>query len=431
MMRPPLLLALLWLVALPALAQEASEREPPREAPAAEAQAAPQPPSAVEAAAVFDQLVKLVDEHFYDPHFGGRDWTAIAAAYRPQVVAATTPAERQAITQRMLAELGASHISYLTPGDPAYYDLADIFAGALRHELPRFFPKGEAAYDGIGMVTTASQGKIFVSGLFGGFPAEQSGIRTGDEIVAADGNPFDPIASLAGKAGAPVHLTVRRTRDGATEEIAVTPQRIRPNEAFLAAIKASARIILRDGRKIGAVHMWSFGRREDERAFEEAISAGPLKDADALVWDLRDGWGGTATPDDLDVFDPRGPIMTVTNRAGESHFVTVKWRKPVVLLVNGGTRSAKEILAYGFKKYGYGPVVGTRTSGSVLAASAFMLGDGTLLELPVDDVRVDGERLEGIGVTPTIEVPFTLEYSAGADPQLDRAVAIAAEAVRG
>jgi carboxyl-terminal processing protease len=177
--------------------------------------------------------------------------------------------------------------------------------------------------------------------------------------------------------------------------------------------------------------MWSFGRREDERAFEEAISAGPLKDADALVWDLRDGWGGTATPDDLDVFDPRGPIMTVTNRAGESHFVTVKWRKPVVLLVNGGTRSAKEILAYGFKKYGYGPVVGTRTSGSVLAASAFMLGDGTLLELPVDDVRVDGERLEGIGVTPTIEVPFTLEYSAGADPQLDRAVAIAAEAVRG
>jgi carboxyl-terminal processing protease len=123
--------------------------------------------------------------------------------------------------------------------------------------------------------------------------------------------------------------------------------------------------------------------------------------------------------------------MVVTGRNGGPGIVNTRWRKPVVLLINGGSRSGKEILAYGFEKYGYGAVVGTRTKGDVLAARAFMLSDGSLLELAVDDVRVDGERLEGVGVAPTIEVPFRLEYSAGADPQLERAVEIAAQAPRG
>jgi carboxyl-terminal processing protease len=102
----------------------------------------------------------------------------------------------------------------------------------------------------------------------------------------------------------------------------------------------------------------------------------------------------------------------------------------VALLINGGTRSGKEVLAYGFKKYGYGPVIGTRSAGALLAARAFLL-DGGLLLLPVADVAVDGERLEGRGVTPTIEVPFDLPYAAGADPQLERALDELARVVGG
>jgi carboxyl-terminal processing protease len=71
-------------------------------------------------------------------------------------------------------------------------------------------------------------------------------------------------------------------------------------------------------------------------------------------------------------------------------------------------------------------VIGTRTAAAVLAARAFLMADGTLLEIPVADVTVDGEHLEGVGVTPTIEVPFTLEYAEGRDPQLDRALQILA-----
>jgi C-terminal processing protease CtpA/Prc len=55
---------------------------------------------------------------------------------------------------------------------------------------------------------------------------------------------------------------------------------------------------------------------------------------------------------------------------GDREFENVKWRKPVAMLVNAGTRSGKEVLAYGFKKHKLGEVIGTRTEGAVLAATA-------------------------------------------------------------
>ncbi len=59
----------------------------------------------------------------------------------------------------------------------------------------------------------------------------------------------------------------------------------------------------------------------------------------------------------------------------------------------------------------------------MLAATAFLIGDEGLLLLAVEDnAPIDGRRLEGVGVEPTIAVPFDRRYAAGADPQLDRAV---------
>ena len=65
---------------------------------------------------------------------------------------------------------------------------------------------------------------------------------------------------------------------------------------------------------------------------------------------------------------------------------------------------------------------GIRGQRAVVAGRAFRLTDNSLMLLAVADVRVDGGRLEGVGVTPDIAVPNALPYSAGADPQLDRAV---------
>ena len=374
-------------------------------------------------AALFDEAWRVTRDRFYDPGMGGLDWQAIGDKYRPQAAAATSSGEFAAVINVMLAELGASHMGYFTPAEPAYYQLADIFGGTERDDAKPFFDGSEIRYPGIGIFTREIDGRTFVSGVMEGLPGAKADLRTGDEIVGVEGQPFEPVASFANKVGQPVNLIIRRNPDSAPRPLMVTPVSIQPNGAFLNAMRNSARIIESGGLKIGYVHVWSYAGRQYQNLLEELVSEGVLKDAAALIWDLRDGWGG-AQPDYLDIFAP-GPTMTMDGRrANDDHIFNAKWRRPAVALVNGGTRSGKEMLTYGFKKYGYGEVVGTRTAGALLAGRTFYLSDGSLILIAVADVAVDGERLEGRGVDPTIEVPFDLRYAAGADPQLDRAVEV-------
>lgn len=377
---------------------------------------------------VLDEVWSRVRDSFYDPIFRGLNWEAIGNRYRPQ--AAELGADIGRIINQMLAELGASHTGYYTPADIAYYDLADIFSGGLRRDLPKHFPKGEVSYIGIGMLTRLIEGRHFVSGVLDSFPAAAAKLTVGDELIAADGAPFEPVKSFAEKAGRKVTLTIRRQATGKTLNVVVTPQQLRPNEMYRIAMEKSARIIEAGERKIGYVHVWSYARIEYQQLLEDLLISGKLKDADALIWDLRDGWGG-ADPGYLDIFNPRSPTMIVTKRSGEHDVVNGKWRKPVALLINGGTRSGKEVLAHGFQKYGFCPVVGTRSAGALLAGRAFLLSNGSLLLLAVADVSVDGERLEGRGVTPLVMVPFDIRYAQGSDPQLERAIELLAHTAGG
>jgi carboxyl-terminal processing protease len=383
-------------------------------------------PAAEAGPEAFDEIWTIVRDRFYDPKLHGLDWPAMRQRYRPQAQSARSGEDMAVAVNAMLAELGASHTHYYTREDPAYYQLADIFSYALRHRgLDRVFANGEVSYPGIGAFTQVDdQGRAFITGVIEGAPAHQAGVLLGDEILSADGQPFRPVESFRGKVGAVVALSIRRTPAGAPTAIGVTPADLHPNDMFLNGLKASARVVAAgNNARIGYVHVWSYASRRYQSALEDLIANGPLRDADALVWDLRDGWGG-ALPQYLDLFNPRAPTMQVTDRNGETGMVDVKWRKPVAMLINGGTRSGKEVLAYGFKEYRLGELIGVPTEGAVLAATAFLIGDQGLLLLAVEDVRVDGERLEGVGVTPTIEVAFDPRYAAGADPQLDRAVQV-------
>ena len=381
--------------------------------------------------AIFEEVWRLVQEHFYDPTFGGLDWAAVRSKYWPLAAAAASEAEGSAVINRMLSELKASHTGHYTAADPAYYQLLDIFYGTRRRPLQRFFPDGQVAYPGIGIFTRQLGGKTFITGVLEGLPAQRAGLVVGDEILTVDGKPFHPLnsfASFATKVGHEVTLTIRRRVDGPSADVGVVPERMRPNEAFLQAMEASARIIVANGVKVGYIHVWSYAGPQYQQLLERELSSGTLKDAEALVWDLRDGWGG-AEAEYLHLFTGRAPITTLINRDGRQSMANVTWQKPVAMLVNGGTRSGKEILAYGFKAYGVGEVIGERTAGAVLAGRAYLLSDGSLLLLAVADVLVDGQRLEGVGVMPTIPVPFALAYAQGQDPQLDHAVVALSRAV--
>ena len=375
--------------------------------------------------AVFDEVWRTVRDHFYDPRLHGLDWAAVRARYAPQAEAAPSEEALAAVINAMLAELHASHTELYTPADPAYYQLANIFAGALRHRgLERAFPGGKITYPGIGLFTrTDARGRVFVTGVIEDTPAQRAGLLVGDEIAAADGAPFRPVLSFKDKVGSPVVLSVRREAGGPLIQMSVTPAALQPHEMFLRGLRASARLIPANGLRIGYAHVWCYAGRAYQDALEDLIGEGTLKDADALVIDLREGWGG-AVPEYLDLFNPRAPTMQVRNREGRTELENVKWRRPAAMLVNERSRSGKEVLAYGFKKYHLGEVIGSHTEGAVLAATAFLMSNGDLLMLAVDDVRVDGERLEGRGVEPTIPVPFESRYAAGRDPQRDRAIEV-------
>lgn len=387
------------------------------------AEAATAEPQAKSDTDVFDEAWRLVQNKFYDRNLLGLDWEAVGNKYRGAYAAAKTNAERSAAINAMLDELGVSHTHHFIKEQPAYYQLVDIFSWPLRRDIPKYFSGGAITYSGIGIFTKTIEGKTFVSGVLAGLPADTAGLRVGDEIISADGSSFEPVGSFRGKEGEAVALAIRRDANGPVTTIAVRPQRIKPDDAFESAMRDSARIIEANGRRIGYIHVWSYAGRSYQEILEAALSDGKLKDADALIWDLRDGWGG-ARPSFLRIFDPHGPTMILSERNGDTEMVGFRWRKPVVLLTNNGTRSGKEVLTYGFKKNGYGEVVGEPTAGALLAARAFLLSDGSLLILAVNDVTVDGERLEGKGVVPTIEVPFELPYAAGKDPQLNRAISV-------
>ena len=179
------------------------------------------------------------------------------------------------------------------------------------------------------------------------------------------------------------------------------------------------------GQRIGYIHSWSYAGDQYQEKLEDELIYGRLRDADALVLDLRDGWGG-APLTALQLYTARGPSVTSIGRDRTPSTYHGQWNKPVVMLVNGGSRSAKEILAYGFQQYDIGPVVGTPTAGAVTAGRAFIMPDDSLLYVAVADVYLDQTvRLEGEGVTPDVVVPFPIEYAQGADPQKERAIATA------
>ncbi|MGH6797110.1 MAG: hypothetical protein ACREDI_01825, partial [Roseiarcus sp.] len=183
------------LGAWPASAETASE---PEEAPAGSNQAD------------FDQVWQLVRDRFYDPRLHGLDWQEQRARYRPDAASARSREDAAVVINAMLAKLGASHTHFYTPEDPAYYQLADIFAGALEHRgLERVFPKGDVSYPGIGVFTGAGdQSRTFITGVIEGAPAHEAGVLLGDEIVSADDHPFRPVDSFRGKVGAPVSLEI-------------------------------------------------------------------------------------------------------------------------------------------------------------------------------------------------------------------------------
>ncbi|MEP0835078.1 S41 family peptidase [Microcoleus sp. AS-A8] len=375
-----------------------------------------------------NEVWQEVNDHFFDPNFNGVDWKAKREEYENRLKPAQSLEEASLVINQMLSELKTSHTHFYTQQEPAYYQLLGIFnRGSFRKELQKIFPNGKLDYTGIGIFTKDINGKTFISGILEGTPAARTGLKVGDEVIAVHGKAYQPIQSFLDKAEQEVKVSIQESPDPKSrKDVTVIPKKLNPDTLFLEAMRQSIKIIERNSKKIGYVHIWSYAGDQYQQLLVEEIGYGKLKDTEGLILDLRDGWGG-AEPNYLNIFNKQVPGLTQMSRDGVKRTIDLQWRKPVVMVVNNGSRSGKEILAYGFKKYGLGKLIGTKTAGAVVGGSPFLLEDGNLLYLAVVDVWVDGERLEGKGVIPDIEVPFPLEYAQGKDPQFNKAVDVLLE----
>jgi carboxyl-terminal processing protease len=231
---------------------------------------------------------------------------------------------------------------------------------------------------------------------------------------------YRPVDSFKSRAGTSVTIRVKRHADKDATDMEVPVTWMRPNAVLSDAIRSSVRVIESDGVRIGTIRLWTYGSENMRGLLTELLSSEPLRSADGLVLDLRSRWGGYGS-EAADLFLSRTRDMTITGADGKERVLVARWRKPMVAIIDQGTRSSMEIIAYSLQQAGI-PLIGTRTAGAVLTVRSFLLGDNSLMLVAVNDVKLDGKRFEGVGVSPDIAVPFDLRYADGADPQFDRAL---------
>jgi carboxyl-terminal processing protease len=371
------------------------------------------------ASTAVEQVRHLVEEQFYDAARAHEFYDAIG-----QRLAAGGKESDVDLIRYGLKALQASHTDLYTQEDLDFYEIADIFRPLLakRDEsgLKTIFPPDSTpSYEGAGIVAEPSNQGWYVAGLYDAGTARHSGLVVGDLIVSADDQPFHPIRSFIGKAGQTVELILRRVASAPTIRIPVQVERIRPNALADASIRQSVAIHKVDGAEIGYIRLWTNATPESQKALQTLLQADPLNKVSALVVDLRCRHGGSP-PNAADIFVGASPQVDLIGRK-ESIIGNFRYRKPVVGIIDGGTRSGLEIFAYTLRKAGV-MLVGTRTAGALLGGTVFLIGDGSLLYLAVMDSRVDGERLEGFGVQPTIQVAWNKLFSEGHDPQLQEAI---------
>lgn len=389
---------------------------------------------------LFDAVVEATAKNFWDKErLAAINWRQRAAEVRQSVVEADNLDAAASRINALLDELKTSHTALLTPDDVNYYILMAVFHGASmpQEEFDDRFWGAGVTFAGVGHFSMRIDGRDFVEALLERSPAARAGLKVGDEILSVDGAAYHPIRSFRRKVGHEVAVAVRRTEGGAVETLRIKVMSIAPLHAFREATGVSGRVIDRDGRRIGYVHVWASVGEDSATALQNALSSLGIHERssrskgdkdrspqlDGLIVDMRGRIGGTASTARryLDLLDPRGPLLGSRDKSQRSRAAT-SLRGRTAVLINHHTRSTAELFVHAYKRERQGPLIGTRTAGAVSAASAFAMPGGNLLYVAVSGLEIDGEVLEGPGVAPDIEVARPIPYAQGADPVLDRAI---------
>ena len=375
---------------------------------------------------------RIMRRDFWTPDMCGVDWDGVLDAYRPLLDRVRGADDFTDLMWEVVAELGTSH-SYIIkadtesgpgPGPAAVGQLgADISRdGSGRWLVDRVLP-GESS-------DPRAQSPLEAPGVV---------VRPGDELVAVDGLPVDPVWGpwplLAGAVGKPVELTVRPASADpeALRRVVVVPLRDERRLRYQDWVTGRRHLVreLGEGR-LGYLHipnMVGEGWADFHRDLRTEMRF------DALVVDVRGNGGGHISQLVVEKLARRVIGWDVVRWMQPVPYPEEGRRGPVVTVADEFAGSDGDIVTAAIKLLGLGPVVGTRTWGGVIGIDGIPgheLVDGTHMTVPRYAFWFDeyGWGVENHGVDPDLEVLIAPDdWIAGHDPQLETAVRLALEAL--
>jgi len=259
-------------------------------------------------------------------------------------------------------------------------------------------------------------------------PAEKAGLKSGDQVIAIDGEDMTGVASeiahqkVLGPAGTNVTLTIKREGVDAPFDVTIT-------RAKVTVPSVESKML---DNNIAYVQIVQFGEKttsELKSQLKDLMNQNPK----GLILDLRNNGGGyrDTAVDVLSQFLPAGKIA-MYEEYGDSTKQEFKTSGrglatdiPMVVLINEGSASASEITAGALQDYGRAQLVGVTSygKGSVQVWTALDNNEGAVRVTIARWLTPNSRQINGVGLTPDLKVEITADQiKAGEDPQLDQAV---------
>ncbi len=334
---------------------------------------------------------------------GGRETLAtLESELLPEARKAKSADEELRVAHRLLSAIPSSHVALFSKHAHDVFD----------HEL-----LGEDAAT-LGFTLRRHDEGYAVVDVMAGGPASVADLRCGDRVLAIDGVAVSESPRLGlrtddahlpdrashwvlGETSESVRFTILRGSESLEVAVVVAPY------SSLRGDRAGARVIEVDEQRIGYGRLTYMYRRDTSKLMRPWLETTFL-DCDGLVLDLR-GRGGSQIA-----------MWAVMAMFKDDKSV---WTKPVVVLVDRETRSAKELLAKWFQDKRRGKVVGERTAGATRGGTLHPIGEEYFLMCPAEPFA-DPEGLELVGLEPDVVVACTWPNATGGDAILERGIEV-------
>ena len=297
----------------------------------------------------------------------------------------------RAAVEGMLKALGDRWSTYFQPSE------FDSFQAGL-----------DGRYSGIGVwLRSAQDGEVYLGSVQPDSPAEAAGLVAGDRLLTVDGAEVAALTlskvaqKLRGDAG--TELRLRIERDGEPMTLSVVRDDLASDDVEVARLKGDVEVVRVTAftRGVGAAVRKAIA---SSAAGDEPASAG-------VVLDLRGNPGGLLTEavEVASAFLAGGAVVSYEKRGEPIHHLdavgTGDTTVPLVVLVDGGTASAAEVVAAALQDRNRAVIVGSRTYGKGSVQEPRSLSDGSAIELTVGRYLTPaGRSLDGVGIEPDVEV---------------------------